>query len=83
MTTLNLSSRTQRIIVERHEGINLAPAKISVRIVDAGPIGPPGVQGIPGENADDLIIEHINSSSPHPVYDDIPDLSTLFENGLF
>lgn len=28
------------------------------------------------------LVAHINSAEPHPVYDDLPDLSLQFENGL-
>ena len=28
------------------------------------------------------LIAHINSPTPHPAYDDIPDLVVIFENGL-
>jgi hypothetical protein len=31
---------------------------------------------------DDALQQHILSDSPHPAYDDMPDLVTLFENGL-
>lgn len=30
----------------------------------------------------DALDEHVNSSTPHPTYDDLPSLTLLFENGL-
>lgn len=30
----------------------------------------------------DALLNHINSLTPHPEYDDLPDLSLQFENGL-
>lgn len=38
-----------------------------------GPIGPVDVSGL---NA------HIDDTTPHPAYDDLPSLVLLFENGL-
>lgn len=53
-------------------------------------VGPPGPAGPPGESgvgavdfeARDMISLHLIDVTPHPVYDDIPDLVLLFENGL-
>lgn len=42
-----------------------------------GPPGPPGPAG--GEV---ILQQHIENPTPHPAYDDIPDLSLLFDNGL-
>lgn len=39
---------------------------------------PEAVQGM----IDESLFAHINDLTPHPAYDDIPSLSTLFENGL-
>lgn len=60
-----------------------------------GPPGPPGNAGPPGEigppgppgDTNLLVIEqyidaHKNELSPHSVYDDIPSLTLLFENGI-
>jgi hypothetical protein len=36
-----------------------------------------------GDGSSDAAVNaHINSSNPHPAYDDIPSLKLLFENGL-
>lgn len=35
---------------------------------------------IDGENVDDVIQDHINSPTPHPVYDDGPSLVLLYLN---
>lgn len=50
-----------------------------------GPPGPPGslddlttVQNM----IDTSVTTHINSPAPHPAYDDIQDLTLVFENGL-
>ena len=52
-----------------------------------GEQGPPGVDGavIGGASpayVDDSIAAHVNAPTPHPAYDDMPDLVLLFENGL-
>lgn len=39
-----------------------------------------GPKGDPGVDTADLLLEHINSETPHPVYDDGPDLTVLYEN---
>lgn len=39
-----------------------------------------GPQGPPGKDSNELLLEHINSETPHPVYDDGPDLAILYEN---
>lgn len=31
---------------------------------------------------DASLVAHINSTSPHPHYDDLPSLTLLFENGI-
>lgn len=47
-----------------------------------GPEGPIGPQGLKGEDADDLLNLHIEDGTPHSAYDDMPNLTLLFENGL-
>lgn len=47
-----------------------------------GPIGPVGPQGLKGEDADSLVNLHIEDETPHSAYDDMPNLTLLFENGL-
>lgn len=52
---------------------------------ERGPQGAQGVQGIQGPKGDtDLaaINAHIDDSTPHPTYDDIPSLTLLFENRI-
>ena len=49
--------------------------------------GPPGPPGPPGESGDAdavhaAIDAHRVDLTPHPVYDDTPDLTLIFENGL-
>lgn len=39
-----------------------------------------GPQGPAGEDTSVLLSEHINADEPHPVYDDGPDLTILYEN---
>ena len=58
-----------------------APAKIT-RVTEGmpGPVGPQGPPGNNGIGAD--ITEHVNSPEPHPPYDDMLDLTLIFENGL-
>lgn len=49
-----------------------------------GPIGlaVPGSPGPPGESGLGALQAHIEDSTPHPAYDDLPSLSLLFENHL-
>lgn len=42
----------------------------------------PGPQGPKGENGDIALDAHVNDETPHPTYDDIVDLTLLFENGI-
>ena len=62
-----------------------APATVVVLPV-AGPAGPPGPAGDDSvavqELIDGAVDAHVGSTMPHPVYDDLPALSLLFENGL-
>jgi len=53
--------------------------------------GPKGEKGDPGsvddleaiqEMIDDTVTVHVNAPLPHPAYDDIIDLTLVFENGL-
>lgn len=81
MSEIRVLSRTQRIVVDQGTS--------EVSVVNAGPVGPPGVEGQPGPPGVDaqtsvglVMTEHVNSPTPHPAYDDIPDLTTLLENGL-
>lgn len=74
-------SSTQRIEVKNSDRVNVVLAG------PQGPPGPPGREGPPGDDAETSVQEtmeqHVNSPEPHPIYDDIQDLSILFENGLF
>ena len=52
-----------------------------------GPAGDKGDPGPPGTAADVSVIDdhiavHAQSATPHPAYDDLPDLVLIFENGL-
>lgn len=35
-----------------------------------------------GEGTSTALLTHIQSETPHPVYDDLPSLTLLYENGL-
>lgn len=56
--------------------------------VSGGVPGPAGLNGQDGQDGQDgginpvLLDEHIESLEPHPVYDDLPSMTLLFENGL-
>jgi hypothetical protein len=39
-----------------------------------------GPKGDPGDDTTELLLEHINAETPHPVYDDGPSLALLYEN---
>jgi hypothetical protein len=78
--TVHVLSKTQTIVIRENQ---------PVQIVKAGPIGPPGLPGPPGAPGEDantsvatVMNSHVISSTPHPAYDDIPDLTLLLENGL-
>ena len=45
-------------------------------------VGPQGPPGPPGNGEASLLPEHIASLTPHPAYDDLPELTLLFENGM-
>jgi hypothetical protein len=67
----------------------VSPGSAEITLVpikgDPGPQGPQGEvgpQGPPGESGTEALQSHIESSTPHPVYDDLPSLNLLFENGL-
>lgn len=47
-----------------------------VELVDGDP------QPLPETPFEEILFAHINDSTPHPAYDDIPSLVLLFENGL-
>jgi hypothetical protein len=52
------------------------PAQVVVLAASniAGPQGPPGADGT------DAVLEHIDSPTPHPAYDDAPSLTLIYEN---
>jgi len=82
MPDVEIRSTTQRIVVN--------PQTQHVSVIPAGPVGPPGVEGEPGppgvdaETSVELVMaEHVADDTPHPAYDDMPDLTIHFENGLF
>lgn len=58
------------------------------QIPGVGPAGPAGAQGPAGEAgaidtvARDAISLHVIDPTPHPVYDDMPDLILIYENGI-
>lgn len=96
MDTIGILSKTQTIVVKTQQEIVVEnrTAKVynspqSVTVVPSGSIGPPGVagpEGPAGVDADtqveELMYGHINDPTPHPAYDDMPDLTILLENGL-
>lgn len=47
-------------------------------ILESGGQSPVGIQAM----IDDTIGVHVNDTTPHPAYDDMPSLVLLFENGL-
>lgn len=76
------------------EVFNAPPVQvIEILVSPPGPTGPPGPaiddEVLAGaittyftDNPSPDLQEHINSSTPHPVYDDGPSLVLLFENAL-
>jgi hypothetical protein len=68
-----------RVQVEAPQVVVVAepnPAQVVVLAASniAGPQGPPGVDGT------EAVLEHIDSELPHPVYDDGPSLTLIYEN---
>lgn len=96
MGSLLIEANTQRIVVTGQQRIEVADRTVNVinswngvAVISAGPQGPPGVQGLqgpPGQDAetqiDDVMYGHVNDPTPHPAYDDMPDLTVILENGL-
>lgn len=48
--------------------------------------GPQGIPGTPGPDTSAAIVQamstHVQAINPHPTYDDTPDLTLLFQNGI-
>lgn len=70
-----LASPVEVVTVDRVETV--------VEVTAAAPVvvevsGQPLVTGL-GTAA---LVSHVNSLTPHPVYDDLPSLALLFENGI-
>ncbi len=60
---------------------SLADVVVTVSEVGlVGPRGPVGPEGPPGADSAELLNAHVNSETPHPVYDDGPSLALLYEN---
>lgn len=69
--------------------VDLNPDPVSATISETGVQGPPGIQGPPGPEgpeggteAMDAISLHLIDETPHPVYDDMPNLVLIFDNHL-
>jgi hypothetical protein len=64
------------------------PPPIEVGLWQVGLAGPPGTDGVDGVDGIDgdgsgfaiVLDEHVVDTSPHPVYDDGPSFSLLYEN---
>lgn len=52
---------------------------ITLEVSTPSPPGPPGPPGLNGLSAEALQ-EHVDNSSPHPIYDDGPSFLLLYEN---
>jgi hypothetical protein len=55
------------------------PAPITVSVQDQGPKGDKGDTGPEGD-VGPLLDAHINSPTPHPIYDDGPSFLLLYQN---
>lgn len=84
MATINLADGVRVVAnqpsIPRAEVSPPTPGRISVVPV-RGPAGATGTTGAAGGGTVDLTA-HVNSPTPHPAYDDIPDMSLLLENGM-
>jgi hypothetical protein len=45
-------------------------------------VGPPGSTATVDAQIDDAMFLHVSDPTPHPAYDDMQDLTVLFENHL-
>lgn len=57
-----------------------ATPEILVTVSDIGEKGDPGQDGSGGEELLIALDEHVNSPSPHPVYDDGPSFLLSYQN---
>ena len=64
-----------------NSSVDVAVNKSLTQVV-LGTSGPQGIQGVPGIDGSAAVLEHIADATPHPIYDDTPSLSLLFENGI-
>lgn len=97
LDNIDVQVRTQRLVIQSQQRLILEDRNLNVvnefqgvAVVNAGPQGPGGIQGVPGPPGNDadtqievVMQEHVDSPTPHPAYDDIPDLTVHFENGLY
>lgn len=57
--------------------------QIVVAVTSGGPVAVPTPTTVTIYGNDGAALaEHVADPSPHPAYDDLPDLGLLFENGL-
>ena len=56
-------------------GSTISPELIAEAVEDYFDANPP-------TGGEPLLVAHLADETPHPVYDDIPSLTLLFENGL-
>lgn len=56
------------------------PTLDGAKVVSVGDTVPPG-SGTGGITDEQLLV-HVNDTTPHPVYDDLPSLTLLFNNAL-
>lgn len=86
--TATVVSATEDSVVEVMQGAVTAQFTVQDKelveiYLNQGPQGLPGPPGADTGQAITLAMNtHIQSVSPHPIYDDTPDLTLLFQNGI-
>lgn len=72
------------VIVDDEQPDVVVVPPLPADLVTTVPISIKGDKGDKGDSADavQLVADHVASPLPHPAYDDMADLTLLFENGL-
>ena len=79
---ISVDLQPEAVVVETQDVI----PDVVVEVAEIGLVGPPGPPGAPGETvvvggvSQDDLHNHVISPTPHPVYDDGPSLSLLYQN---
>ena len=76
-------AETDFILIDSQGPTMVATMEDGTEFLLITPGGPPGRDGLDAETSFDLaMFTHVQAPAPHPAYDDLPDLTLLFLNGL-